>query len=187
MAIQLVPKSSQGAESKVTGKEVVYYLLLGLALFVTFSFLYLHFVGSKMDKETVAIERKLLESRSGEFEELERSILKAETKVSLFSKFLDSHKKNSFFFDYLSTLCHKEVFFTHLNLNADNATAELDGKTEDFARLRQQILILRSEEEIKEVKLKSVSINQERGIDFSLNLSFDSSILKEGFKKETEE
>ncbi len=187
MDIQLVPKSGQKGELKVTGKEIIYYILLGLALFVTFAFLYLHLVGRKMEKEITTIDRKLIESRSGEFEDLEKSILKAEAKISLFSKFLDSHKKNSLFFDYLSTVCHKEVFFTHLDLNAVDSTAEVEGKTEDFARLRQQILILRNEEKIEEVDLKSVSINQERGVDFSLSLSFDSSILKEGFKKEAED
>lgn len=186
MAIELAPKKKTSAKGPIDLFTVAFYLLIGLAVGLTFSWLFLHYSETKAQKRLDEIETTLIEWRSGEIKKLEGKVLSTKEKVEVYEKILASHKKNSLFFDFISKVCHKNVYFRTLELDSNLGKASLRGRTEDFSDLREQILILESIEPIKQAAINEVSFNEEGGLDFSLDLTLDRNVFQEEFELEEE-
>ena len=64
-----------------------------------------------------------------------------------------------------------------MNLNVKDGKLRLDGHTENFRDLGEQMLLQRENKFVEDVKLRKVSFNKTGGIDFSLELLLNPKIF----------
>jgi len=178
MAITLVPKSKKGMRFELTPFDAVYYLLLGLALFVTLALVLTFLTTRSMKTEISLIRARSLESRSEELGVLERRVRSTKIKLEFYNELLGGHKYASLFFDFLRYASHKNVYFNGMELDVRNGVVFLKGETEDFGKLSQQILILRNEDAVMDVSLKTLTLNKKGGVDFTLQISLESTVFQ---------
>ena len=178
MVITLVPKSKKGMRFELTPFDAVYYLLLGLALFVTLALGLTFLTTRKTRAELSLVRARSLESRTEELGVLERKVRSTKIKLELYNELLGGHKYASSFFDFLRYVSHEHVYFNGMELDVHNGIVFLKGETEDFGELKQQILILRNEDAVIDVSLKTLTLNKKGGVDFTLQISLESTVFQ---------
>jgi len=178
MVITLVPKSKKGIRFELTPFDAVYYLLLGLALFVTMALVLTFLTARRTKAELSLVRARSLESRTEELGILERRVRSTKIKLELYNELLSEHKYASSFFDFLRSTSHEYVYFNGMELDVRNGVVFLKGETEDFGGLRQQILILRDEDAVIDVSLKTLTLNKKGGVDFTLQISLERTVFE---------
>lgn len=175
MAIEIIPKA---AIKKQTGLNYIFYFSLVLLVVSLIIWLVLGTLIKSGERTIEGLEASLAEERSPERKAFEKEILTYKSKLEDFSNLLDSHQLSSNFFKYLESLTHPKVLFSDLSLNLNESRAKLSGVTDTFESLGQQILILREQDAIHDLKLTDISMGKEAGIDFTVDFYFDPKILK---------
>lgn len=178
MVIELVPKSKKGMKFELTLFDAAYYFLLGLALFMTLALIFTFLTMKNTRAELSQVRGRALESQTEELGALERRVRGTKIKLELYNQLLSAHRYASLFFDFLRGVCHEYVYFEGMELDVRNGIVFLVGETEDFGKLRQQILILRNEDAVTDVSLKTLALNKKGGIDFTLQISLEDTVFK---------
>jgi len=109
---------------------------------------------------------------------LEKEILNYQKKIKDFSILVDQHLATSNFFNLLESLTHPKIWFSHIELQPKEAKVSLSGQAEDFSVLGQQLLIFKKEKRINDIKISKVSLVEEGGIKFDLELFLSPEIFK---------
>lgn len=178
MPTELVPREKKKKGVSLTPLRVLAYLLFGLVLAMTASFVVLKISTGRTKKELIKVEREISQQDLEAMKEVEEEILNFQYRLSTYRDLLDSHQHATLFFDFFEDSAHQRIFFNKLTLNTKEARASASGKATDFTELREQILVLREKEEVKEVSIKRVTLAQDGGLTFTLDLTLDPSILK---------
>jgi Tfp pilus assembly protein PilN len=119
-----------------------------------------------------------LKQGTAQNQELEKSILNYQKKIKDFSSIISNRSSVGSFFELFQGKIHPKVWFNELSLDPLNYKASLNGQTQSFESLGQQMLIFRGDKMIQEVELKGVLVNEKGGIDFSLSLTFEPQAFK---------
>ncbi|MCD6233226.1 hypothetical protein J7J81_02490 [bacterium] len=124
-------------------------------------------------------ENKILISKikTPEDEVIEKEMLEAKKTLKDFWEVFEKRKVVSRFFVLLENTTHPQVFFDNMNLNVKDGKLRLDGHTENFRDLGEQMLLQRENKFVEDVKLRKVSFNKTGGIDFSLELLLNPKIF----------
>lgn len=178
MPTELVPKEKKPGVS-LTFFRVIFHILLGLAFALSVSLVVVEVSKRRAKRRLMGLETRLSQEGLQKIGELEKEVFAFQTELSTYRDLLSSHKRGSLFFEFIGGLTHPEVSFDKLVLTVREDRAVLDGKTSSFKELREQILVLREEKEIKEVGLRKVSLGKEGGVKFTLELSLTPSVFKE--------
>lgn len=117
------------------------------------------------NKETT--EMKLLEKKIGKYEK----------KIGYFSELINNHLYPSALFELLEDSVHEEVTFSKLKFNAEHQKATLEGSTESFKTLGEQVLVLELESKVKDLELKKLSIGEGGNIEFEIILSLSQKVI----------
>jgi hypothetical protein len=110
---------------------------------------------------------------------LEESVLSKERKINAFAGLLSGHNKVANVFAFLESVCHPQVWFSDFNFSSGQNSVTVKGKAASFVVLGQQISILKNEQILKNVTLSDLSMSEEGGITFSIQLTLDPQIYKQ--------
>jgi len=124
------------------------------------------------------LEVLLTQIKTQERINLEKELIGYQKKIEDFSFLLQGHSLDSKLFGFLENITHPKVYFSSLNFNSDEKKVILNGETESFQTLGQQLLIFKAEPLVKEVNLSKISIGREGKIDFAFSFSFSPEIFK---------
>lgn len=130
---------------------------------------------------SLAIEKEEIEediTLSPGQEELKKEMQLMSNKISDFSEIFEEHKITSNFFKFLKTYCHPKVQFMSLRIDNKQTKADLQGETENFRTLGEQILILKQVEFIKGLQVSNISLTQAGKVSFSLTFTFSEELIK---------
>ncbi len=173
--VEITPKSFQ-KEAPITG--FLFYLsilFLAIVLIVYFIFFSLQ---KKSEATLQEIQEKLEKGKTDEILFLEKKIKNYASKIKEITPLLNEHVFATKFLKELETRTHPKLFFQKNDLNLSGSTVTLDGQTDNFFTLGQQILNLEENPLISELKLEKVSINKEGRVEFTLKFNFNPTITK---------
>lgn len=174
MAIEVIPKE---AKKLPLWQNILFYFSIALALsFILGYFVLAHFI-EKAEISLQNLEETIEQAKTPQQIALENEVLNYKKKIDDLALLISNHKIGSNFFDFLEKITHPKVFFSEINLDIKNGSLNLEGQTESFEALGQQILIFKEEEKIKNFKLSETRIGKEGRIEFSLRISLDPRIF----------
>ena len=166
--IQVIPKAT-AKQQPVIKKILPWFSFLLVIIVVVLYFIFKNEV-VKIDAAIEQAEQELAGVKTQSHLELEREISTFKTKVDEVANLLQNRKKLSDFFSFLETFVHPDIYFTFLSLNMGESEATLGGVSNNFVSLGQQILALKQSLLIKEAKLINISLDEEYGIEFSIEI-----------------
>jgi Tfp pilus assembly protein PilN len=173
--VEIIPKPTK-KELPATG--FLFYLsilFLAVTLVVYFVFLSLQ---KRSEIALQEIQDQLQKGKTDEIRSLETEIKSYERKIKDIDPLLKEHILASKFFQELEEKTHPKVFFQQINLDLAKLTISLNGQTDNFFTLGQQILNLEENPLISELKLEQLSISKEGRIEFTLKFNFSPKIIK---------
>lgn len=174
--MEIIPKTT--TEKKPKGEKfLTNFIILILILTIIASFSVI-FIENSYQKKIKELNEKISQTQSEEYKSLEKELKNYNKKINLFQELINKHFLVSKIFPFLEERTHQKVFFQNFELVSGENKINLNGQTDNFLTLHQQILIFQNEPEIKETKLTNVSIGKEGRVDFELSLIFNSEILK---------
>lgn len=170
--VQVIPKAAVKREPAI--KRILPWLsFLLLVIVVALYFIFSHQVtktGAALDQA----EQELAQVQTEQQLELEKKILTFKMRVDDVIKLLKEKEKISDFFEFLETFVHPNLYFTSLSLTMEGERAALEGTSDDFTTLGQQIFAFEQEPFIEKAKLSNITLSQEGKIEFSIELSLAS-------------
>lgn len=159
-------------------KALFYVSFVFLALSV-FALLFIYSFSKKTALRADELNRELANPRTGEEINLEKEILRARQELAAFALLSGQRKPISRVFVILEKITHPQVFFSVVNLVAEDNKIRLSGKTDNFQVLGQQNFLFKGENSVKEVNLVKVGIGKEGGIDFDFEIIFDPAVFNQ--------
>lgn len=166
--VQVIPKTTIKKESAI--KKALPWLSFLLVIIV----IALYFIFSaQIVRETIAIKQikqELAEAQTQQYMELEKDILIFKTRADDVTKLLGNRKNPSIFFSFLEGLVHPDIYFTFLSLDMDESEAVIEGVSDSFVSIGQQIRAFEQDSFIEETKLTNISLGEEEGIQFSIQI-----------------
>ena len=100
-------------------------------------------------------------------------VLSKKQKIDNFSALLENHKKVANIFNKMEQITHPDVQFTSFAFSPDANKVKLEGTAKSFYALGQQFIILKQEQLIKEINFSGILMDKEKGLNFSVELTFD--------------
>jgi hypothetical protein len=175
MAVEIIPKPIKKTPSYQ--KRLFYFsilLLLGIFLsyFVLISF------EKKSENALSNLEEALSKGETPEMKSLEEKIKNDRRKIKDISPLIQSHLFPSKILEFFEKNTYPNVFFSEINLNSLNSTADLSGECDNFIILGQQLAVFEKNPLVAKVSLKQVSVTKEGKVKFSLVFSFNPQISK---------
>lgn len=166
----------------------LFYFSLILIIILIGTYFFLAKEISSLGEKNQGLEEEITKVKEKEIGQAEKEILAAEQRIKIFKELLKEHKITSNFFPFLENLTHPKVQFTRLILNSENYYVTLEGKTENFQFLGEQIFILRAgtvpgqgQSLIKGLNLNSVSLDREGKTQFTLTFSLPPQVFQSTF------
>lgn len=153
---------------------------VALVLLVSTIILFLFFQGkaSSLEGQRDSIKNQISEVETQAGEIGEQDIIVLAEKVKYFFGLLGEHKFSSQFFDFLRVACHPYVQFSSLDLSTKDYKIRLSGKTESFQTLGEQLLSLKENENIQDLKVSNISLDQEGRVTFQLTFTLAETVFK---------
>jgi len=151
-------------------ENATFYLSLILLAATVGAFFYLQNLNRQANDELAAVSAQAAKTKTEEQKNLEARVLSAQRKLEDFSKKLDERRAGTEFFNNFEALVLPEVYFSECNADMKQLKIKLTGHAKTFQSLGQQVSMFYSANNILEnIDLEKVSINEDGGIDFSLN------------------
>tara|TARA_Y100000310_G_C20321713_1_gene641034 strand:+ start:202 stop:723 length:522 start_codon:yes stop_codon:yes gene_type:complete len=173
MAIEINPRV-QPKQFLVPIIALMIALILGSGIGA--SYIFFHQSIEKMREDIKSKEQQLIKTTSEK--ELESKLSLYEAKINSFGQLFNDHKKPINVFLFLEDVTHPDVYFTDFDFDSSTGAMTLTGKSETFTALEQQLIILKQSELLNKINLSEIAMAEEGGVDFGLQLSFNSQVLK---------
>jgi len=110
---------------------------------------------------------------------IENNVFGYEGKIKDFRSLWMSRVKTANFFGNFEGLVHPQVWFSSFSLNPSEMEASVSGKTINFETMEQQLLFLRSRNDLVEgFDLSELSLGDEGNVNFGLNINFTPKIFE---------
>lgn len=171
--VKIIPRAKPGVSLYLNFIPFISLFLLAAVIFV--SFILERQVASLQEKKE-KLEESLAYSQVEK--DLEQKMFVLSEKIEDFAKLWKEHKKVSNFFELLKSLTHPKVQFLSLELNTTTREVKLSGKTETLKTLAEQILILKSQEHIENLKANNISLDSEGEVNFNLTFNFSEELIR---------
>lgn len=171
--VQVIPKKLE--PQKDIAKIILPWASLLLIIMIVLAYFFVVRKTSNAEAEIKSVEAELKQHKDENFKILERRILVQRNKIDDVLRLLESRKKTSAIFLLLEQYTLPEVYFISFKLNNETNALELSGIARTFVSIGEQIHVFKSAKIlennfIKNIKLKNVSLNDERGIKFKLDI-----------------
>ncbi|MGB9743594.1 MAG: PilN domain-containing protein [Minisyncoccales bacterium] len=161
---------------------------IGLTILLVFSLILLlgagtgYFILDKLIKDNESVKKSLevsiTQKQTADRIALKEEMLNLKRKIDNFSYLVDQHLNVNQVFEIIEKNIHPQVWFTKFDLEPRLNKVELEGETQDFTTVGQQISLFQKEEKISQVNLKEIFITKEGKIGFKISLSFVPDIFK---------
>lgn len=158
--------------------NILFYILIFLFVASIVSIFILNSSLSNSLEDLSSLEIIILQKETPENASLEDKILVYRDKIRDFSYLADQHLMTSKVFGIVEGFCHPKVWFSNFGLDSRKGELSLNGKTDDFKNLGQQLLILKDEESITGYTLKEALIDSDGKIDFTLLINLSPETLE---------
>lgn len=168
--------------TKTTIKKTSLLLVAGavicaiLAVVVGGGYLYLTFSSKRIDRK---IEEKEMSSASLTkiIFEKEAEIIPIKNKISDFGMLISKHKSPFGIFEIIENNTLPTVWFSNLDFNSEEMSVSLSGNTDSFETLEQQMAVFEKEPLFQDMRLSSVTVSEESGVDFAIQFIFQSIVF----------
>lgn len=175
MAIEIIPKP---AAKLPFWQNALFYFSIAILLLSVFTYFILDFFIQKAEDTSQALEETLTQQKTPQQKSLETKVLGYREKIGDFESLINSHAYSSKFFEFFQRLSHPQIWFSTITLNLKNHDLMIEGLSDSFSVVGQQLIIFQQENLIKKVNLSNLSIGKEGKVEFTFNLSFDSVVVK---------
>lgn len=172
--VEIIPKPKTQLPAWLS---ILFYLSLFLFLAIFASFFIFGNSLKNLQAEFENLEKSIAEQRTPEVIATEQEVLSYQKKISDFSLLLQGHLASSNLVGFLEEISHPKVWFSQFSLNAPEGQLTLNGYSDSFMSVGQQLLILKEKPLIKSFNLSEISIGKQGEVSFVLSLSLDSKIF----------
>lgn len=157
------------------GTSLFYFSILIFIVSVV-AFLVFLFLEKKVQGEIDDLEKTLLKAKPP----LEKILKDLEKDINNFEILLQNHIFPSKIFDFVEKKVHPRVFVQRFifNVEGSTSTVSLEGKTDDFYTLGQQMLILKNENKLFNLVLEGIQIDKDQRVEFNLKFNLKEEIIK---------
>lgn len=174
MAIEIIPKKKEAAPPW----QIIIFSILILLLLLAIVF-YFFLLNQEKKYQTKINELKTIIEKEREKEEAKiKELSEIKEKISIFSKLTEDHFFISKVFEILSQNTHPKVFYKTFDLSPEKNKISLLGETDNFFILGQQVLILKENPLIQEIKISKISKTKEGKVEFGFDLILSPEIFK---------
>ncbi len=177
--VQLLPREKIGISKK---ERILFYSSFILLLISISIYIFLVFTNSKLTKKIGGIEKSTEQIEKSDSFKSGNEVKELEKKMNSFSFILKKHSYPFQVFTMLENDTLPKVYFTKFDLNPGNLSLILNGSTNNFQTLGEQILIFKRDPLIKNVSLTSVRIMSLGMINFGFNISLSPQAIQ--YKKQ---
>ena len=167
--VQVIPKQFHQEKSKIG--QVLVLLSLVLIGIVLAGYFILKSQTAKINSSLEDVNDQISNVRTQEDLNLKNEIFEYQIKIKDINFLLSERKRAGDFLNFLSSFVHPNLYFTELNLDMNKGEASLKGMSSDFSTIAQQVNIFQEQEFVQKVELTDVSLAEENGIKFTLELS----------------
>lgn len=175
MVIEIVPKEKI---KRISKEGLLFYAAVALFVIAVLAFLFLTYYEKKSLDTIKELDDAIARQKTKERTELAQRIFTTKKKIENLSLLIANHKKGSNAFAFLEKITHPKLSFEVFSLDLEKGAVSVEGDTEGFKTLGQQIAILKGEEFVKNINLMRIGMGKEGEIGFSFSLILDSGILK---------
>ena len=172
---EIIPRAKAKTPSWIKLFLVFSFVILGGSLFSYFA---VGWAQGDIRQETDQVHQEISALATLENQALEKEIKVAQYQINNFSGLLSAHQNSSAFFDLLKSVVHPGVVIQGFNLNLEQERAEIRGQAKNFQDIGEQVLAWREEAKVKEVGFTELSLGEEKGIYFTLDLVLDPALFK---------
>lgn len=107
-----------------------------------------------------------------------QELLLYKEKIDGLSELLSGHQNVANVFELLERRCLPNVWFSDFEFVSKTGKLTITGQADSFIAVGQQILMLKKEPFLKNLKLSEISLSEAGKVNFALLLTFDSRIFK---------
>lgn len=175
MAIEIIQKSK--TKIPLWGK-IFFGVSLVLALAAAGAYFYMNYSSQKTLQQIAETQGKI-KSLVDANRDMENRVLTYQKKINDFGILLSAHQDTLNVFSFLEEKTHPEIQLTGFDFDASKMSLALKGEAKSFVALGQQILILKGENILKNITLSEIKLGEGGKVSFSLQLVFDSQIVKQ--------
>lgn len=167
--IKIIPKQKGAGPGT---KANIFLTLVGLVFVICLIvFVVLYFQLKGFETKNKELDNSIAKVENKENVALKNKLKGLSTKIDDFAKLLQEHKYYSQVFSFLRGACHPKVQLTSLTFEGKNNSFRMDGITDDFKTLGEQLLILRQKPAVLVIRLDNVGFDTNRKINFGLSLT----------------
>ncbi|MBU1045553.1 hypothetical protein KJ616_00325 [Patescibacteria group bacterium] len=167
--VQVIPRKVAPQKSLVK-KMLPWFSLLLIAIMLILYFAF-NFQIKRAETSLEEVKNELERTRTEEQTELQKTVLGFQKRIDDVAVLLKDREKVSDILTFLETYVHPKVYFNSMTLDIENRLLNLQGVSEDFTSLGQQIFAFQQDPFIKEVKLSNVALSGEGEVKFVIGLS----------------
>lgn len=178
--VNLIPKEYKRRKEKIstvfskTGGVVLALFVLSLLLY---GGLLLYQSKLKKDLDNIKAEIVILEQKRDP--EMEKSIIDLDKKLGVVKELFESHLYWSKLFSKIEESAIPEAYFSKgkVSFLEDKVNVGLSGNTLTYTTLAKQVISFQEDSLVEKVKISGISLANEGGIDFDLEIIFSKDIL----------
>ncbi|MCX6737814.1 MAG: hypothetical protein NTY11_00060 [Candidatus Parcubacteria bacterium] len=166
--VQVIPRKTAQQGSFI--KKVLPWFSLLLIVIVVGAYFLLDYQGKKTENLLKEKKDEIARSQTPEQTELQQRVLGFQKKIDDVISLLKDREKVSDSLKFLETYVHPKIYFNHLTIDFVGRALNIDGSSNDFTSLGQQIFAFQQDPFIKNVELSSVGLSDQGDIRFSIKL-----------------
>jgi len=166
LSYSIIPKAKP--QTPLWAKALAVFTVL-LIVVAAGSSIFLLLSKRSLEKKLDNIEQQERALQNSDFKILETKLLSISDKIRDFSVLLERHRLSSEIFIFLRTYCHPKARITDLDFKADSSEISLEGETESFRTLGEQLLVLEKAKGLKDLKLSEISLTDQGKVNFAFS------------------
>ncbi len=172
--LTIIPKPKKEAPKWV---NIAFLVCLAMWVALIGCFIFFKVQASSQQNKKAYTESQFASFNTKANQDLESKVAKAAKKIKNFSLVFKEHRNNFRFFDFLRNNCHPNVRFSSLNLASAKGTVILDGQTDTYQSLSQQIAIFKKNSLVNDFQVFNISLSKEGKITFQFAFKVDQQVL----------
>jgi len=173
MVIEITTKSKPNRSSLIIGGGIICALM---GIIILSAFLYFT-INIKNMGEDLQEKAEVLTPLRESINQGEQKIIPIKQKIDNYRLLIPSHKSTSDIFTLLEEDCLPKVWFYNFGFMLEDRKVIVSGITDSFTTFEQQIFVLNQNLLVSDLAISNVFINENKEIDFTIEIVFESSIL----------
>ncbi len=171
----IIPKSIP-KKSKL--QTILFYASIIVLVIIIFSYIIIGHFQNKALQTVQSLDAKLANIGTSEQKILEKDVLYYRDKIQSFAYLFDNHQHPLNFLKILEDIRQEDVIFTKFSMNVLEHNVVLNGQTNGFKVLGEQLNIFKQNKAIKNIELSQMSMSNLGIVNFVFDLEIEPDALK---------